>query len=370
LWYMVYMPSKYIMGNDDGEREPLLDNHGGEDQETATCVGRHRRLLIVLVILLCWAVIISALVVNFVVVSPAIPTPGEDRELTLVSLSVWGSPASFGTLDKEERIQSIGEYIVNHTSVDLFLLQELWMRPDHETIRDMLQQKRADLQMTAVGDLAPALCDGRVAPTFCSGLAVVSRFPIKEVVFTEYSAHGYIFYRDGEYWARKGTGRVRVETVKNYTVDVFLTSTCAFDYNTYYRQIQAHEFANTVSKSSADFIIAAGDFNIDPRTSETTYASVKKVLRDTRREYFGLDHWLNPRLATYGNNKNTYSQGESSLVYDYFWHKARPGNSITVKQFLVPILKTRQGHSFSNHEAVVATFVMNKSNRLGNQTRL
>jgi len=338
----------------DSETEPLLGTPPGED---VTCVGRHKRLLIILVILLCWAVIITALVVNFVVVSPSIPTPVDDKELTIVSLSVWGSPASFGTEDKEERIKAIGEYIVNHTMVDLFLLEELWMRPDHETIRAMLPK---NVQMTAVGDLAPALCDGRVAPTFCSGLAVISRFPIKEVTFTEYSAHGYIFYKDGEYWARKGTGRVRVETARNYTVDIFLTSTCAFDYNTYYRQIQAHEFADTVSKSTADFIIAGGDFNIDPRTSETTYSSVRRVLKDSRKEYLGIDHWLDPRLATYGNNKNSYSHGESSLVYDYFWHKARRGNSIKVKQFLVPILKTKQGHSFSNHEAVQATFVLNK----------
>ena len=213
--------------------------------------------------------------------------------------------------------------------------------------------------MTNVGDLAPALCDGRVAPTFCSGLAVVSKFPIKEVSFTEYTAHGYIFYKDGEYWARKGTGRIRIEPAKNYTVDVFLTSTCAFDYNTYYRQIQASEFAKTVSESTADFVIGAGDFNIDPRTSETTYKSVKSVLKDTRKVFLGKD-WLDPKLATYGNNKNSYSYGASSLVYDYFWHKTNGQNTISVKQFQVPILKTRNGKSFSNHEATEATFALAK----------
>ena len=33
-----------------------------------------------------------------------------------------------------------------------------------------------DRVMTRVGDLAPALCDGRVLPTSCSGLALVSRW--------------------------------------------------------------------------------------------------------------------------------------------------------------------------------------------------
>ena len=126
-----------VVSMGDSETEPLLGTPPPSEDSTSF-VGRHKRLLIILVILLCWAVIITALVVNFVVVSPTIPTPGDDKELTIVSLSVWGSPASFGTQDKEERIKAIGEYIVNHTTVDLFLLEELWMRPDHETIRAML----------------------------------------------------------------------------------------------------------------------------------------------------------------------------------------------------------------------------------------
>merc|ERR1711892_1133617 len=202
------------MGSSD-ETEPLLSpasdallsEHESEQQATS-CLHGHKKLLILVLILFGWAVIISALVVNFVVMTPAIPTPADGKEIKIFSLSVWGAPASFGTEDKEERIQAIGEYIVNHAKIDLFLLQELWMRPDHETIRAMLPR---DLEMTTVGSLAPALCDGRIAPTFCSGLAVVSKFPIKEVSFTEYSAHGYIFYNVAEYWTRKGTGRVQIE---------------------------------------------------------------------------------------------------------------------------------------------------------------
>jgi len=350
---------------DESESEPLLNQepeHNYESIETnenipTSWVCRHKKLLIFLLVILLWTGIISALVVNFVIVTPSIPTPKDDKVLKMLSLSVWGSPASFGTEDKEARIAAIAEYIRNHTEIDLFLLQELWMRPDHQTIKAALPK---DFMMTNVGDLAPALCDGRVAPTFCSGLAVVSKFPIKEIYFTEYSVHGYIFYKDGEYWARKGTGRIRIEPAKNYTVDVFLTSTCAFDYNSYYRQIQATEFAKTVSKSTADFVIGAGDFNIDSRSSETTYATVKSVLKDTREEFLGAAHMHDPALATYGNKANSYSSGATPLVYDYFWHKSTGGNSISIKQFKVPILKTKKGVSFSNHEAVEATFALTK----------
>ena len=74
--------------------------------------------------------------------------------------------------------------------------------------------------MSEVGDFALSTCDGRALPSFCSGLAIVSRFPFIEVrlmltmelqlsfslfqkEFLEYSYHGSIWNPDGEYWARK-----------------------------------------------------------------------------------------------------------------------------------------------------------------------
>ena len=56
------------------------------------------------------------------------------------SLMVWGSPGSFGTEDKELRIKAIGEYIGNNTEYDVFLLNDLWMRGDHEKIRTLLPE--------------------------------------------------------------------------------------------------------------------------------------------------------------------------------------------------------------------------------------
>ena len=42
----------------------------------------------------------------------------------LLSLSVWGSPGSFGVRDKEARITAIGEWIRDHSdSLDVVMLQ-------------------------------------------------------------------------------------------------------------------------------------------------------------------------------------------------------------------------------------------------------
>jgi len=221
-----------------------MERQETEEEEEVVIVPqswfRRNKCMVIIITLLCWAFIAIVLVLNFLVIGPKLPPPGDDREIRLISLSVWG----YGQ-DKEERMKAIGAFIANSTEYDVVVLQDLLMRPDHETIRAMLPPDRV---MTAVGALAPALCDGRILPTSCSGLALISRFPLLETELTVFSVHGDLWWQDGEYWARKGTGRVRIRPAKNTTVDIFLTATAAYDYNHYYRQIQAKEFAATVAK--------------------------------------------------------------------------------------------------------------------------
>ncbi len=143
---------------------------------------------------------------------------------------------------------AIGEWIRNHSdSLDVVILQELWMRPDHARIASLLEG--TGLQMTAVGDLASSMCDGRAAPTWCSGLALITRLQSLETSFQPFSVHGDFWWKDGEYWARKGIGRVRLRPAPNLTLDVFLTSLAASDYNAYYRQIQAKELGDALRLS-------------------------------------------------------------------------------------------------------------------------
>ena len=56
----------------------------------------------------------------------------------------------------------------------------------------------------------------------CSGLAIVSRFPIQEYEFNSYTWHGdpKKAFIDGEWLARKGVGRIRIEPLPNVTVSV------------------------------------------------------------------------------------------------------------------------------------------------------
>jgi len=274
--------------------------------------------------------------------------------LKVMSLNTWGMPRTFGSEDKSLRMEAIGNHI-KRGEYDVYLLEELWMRPDHNVIKSLIPE---GYYMTEVGDLASS-CDGTIGPDGCSGLAIISRFPFVEIKFHGYSDHGDALWLDGEYLARKGVGHVRIEPAEGYIVDVFVTHTCASDYNYYYRQRQVKELVQIVEKSDADFVVLGGDFNVDPKVNanETTLADIENIMVNSIDDFFKtIETWLVPSRATYGNPSNTYSRQYSPVLYDYIFHKPRGKNLIWTNYFEIPFLKALKGNesevSFSDHEAV------------------
>ena len=98
-------------------------------------------------------------------------TPTNCIQLKVMSLNTWGMPEKFGSKYKSERMKAIAEE-VSKGHYDLYLLQELWMQADHETVRAGLPE---GFYMTEFRELALSTCDGRIAPSFCSGLSIISR---------------------------------------------------------------------------------------------------------------------------------------------------------------------------------------------------
>ena len=58
-------------------------------------------------------------------------------ELSVLSLNAWGMPKTLGSKDKLIRMDAIGQHIKKGEH-DVYLLQELWMRPDHAKIRSCI----------------------------------------------------------------------------------------------------------------------------------------------------------------------------------------------------------------------------------------
>ena len=230
--------------------------------------------------------------------------------LKVVALNTWGMPATFGSKYKTPRMEAIRD-VVAKGDYDVFLLEELWMQGDHETVASKVPK---GYSMTGFRQLALSTCDGRVAPSFCSGLAIVSKYNFTEIEFNSFTWHGdpAKMTIDGEWLARKGVGRVRIQPVKDFNVDLFVTHTAAdpdpsHGYNnSYYRVKQVKELMDTyISKSKADLVILGGDFNAEPETEEgTCYQMIKKYMTNSIQEiFYKLNEWLDIKFATYGNQR-------------------------------------------------------------------
>merc|ERR1711953_1637364 len=257
--------------------------------------------------------------------------------LRVMTYNTWGIPHTFGSKDKEERMEKIG-HLLGRGDYDLVLLEELWMRPDHETIKAALGP---GLHMTEYDDLNK--CQGTIWPWGCSGLAIISRFPILEKNFTQFTSQGPFshMFSDGEYFSGKGVGRVAISPKKGIEVDVFVTHTISEDSNYEIREKQVDELIGLVEVSKADFIILGGDFNASPMMElENTYTGTSA----------GADF--------------------KPVIYDFIFHKKNTDTPamIWTKWFYLPFLKAISSYnndtiSLSDHEAVTTHIYLWKQDR-------
>lgn len=293
-------------------------------------------------------------------------------KLNILSYNVWGLPGGIGGCkDKEERIEALSK-VVESEKYDLITLQELWMQPDHDFIQASLPQ---GYHMTGFRELASSLCDGRVLPTTCSGLSIISKFPFLETEFHMYSDRGSIW--DAEAFAGKGIGRVRIKLKDDLDVDVFTTHTIAdsgttMANNTAYRIKQVKELMNDyVLKSGAKVVILAGDFNTEPKmnTGEPFEIIRRHMTNSIEEIFYKLNEWLRPSFATYGNKLNTFTNQMKPQTLDYIFHKTNsPDVIVWTNWFELPFFKTTIFKetkneaiiSLSDHEAVHSTMYIKK----------
>ena len=183
----------------EDEIEPLLspsDRSSGGDTSTGR---RKKNVFCIFVFIIGVAALTAAIVISYFLYFKYVigeikwfitlksnSFPG----LKVLALNVWGMPAKVGSEDKELRMKAIGKFIQKQ-EYDVYLLAELWMRPDHETIRQHVPE---GYYMTEVGDFALSTCDGRALPSFCSGLAIVSRFPFIEVNNDHFIIRNFLNY--------------------------------------------------------------------------------------------------------------------------------------------------------------------------------
>ena len=112
----------------DADTDRLIEDDASSRRRWSNCFGQ-KRLSIFLVSLLL-IVIGHVLAIYFIYFKCS---SHNCQALKIVALNTWGMPATLGSEFKEERIKAIGDRI-SKGDYDVFLLEELWMNPDHDTI--------------------------------------------------------------------------------------------------------------------------------------------------------------------------------------------------------------------------------------------
>ena len=139
-----------IMGRSDGTRLIEDDDDGDESTPVAAaaagggrcgrwwrrgvCGCKHKRLACFLsmlaVILLGHGLVIYFLYFNQYTTCD----PANCLSMRILSLNTWGMPERLGSKDKAQRMAGIAR-LLSKAEYDLYLFEELWMRPDYYEIQ-------------------------------------------------------------------------------------------------------------------------------------------------------------------------------------------------------------------------------------------
>lgn len=262
-------------------------------------------------------------------------------------------PGSWGS-DKEVRIRALREELL-HGQYDIVLLQEIWYREDYNIIASSMPYI-THYESINLG------CSSFLVPLGCSGLTILSRYPITEVRLVPFTHRGSFWRFDGEIFVRKGVGMARIQW-EGRTVDVFTTHLVSYnnkDDNRMTRYLQAMETISLIARSDADIAIFGGDMNAQPvNTPHSPYGMMATVMKDALLGKHP-DAGTHPAFATFGNAQNTYTHSSQPERIDYLMYRAQNHLNVKVLEFSMPLFMARtpegQTVSLSDHEALLATF--------------
>ena len=272
---------------------------------------------------------------------------------------MWGLPWPLGE-DGVERFRSLRE-VLRTSSYDFVLLQEVWYRSQYDAIKGVMPY------ITQFEEINPS-CSGRfILPVGCSGLVILSRYPIEFANIRPFSVRGSFWNFDGEAFVKKGIARAR-STWNGHTVDIFTSHFVSYTNNpnydnTLYRYQQATETARAIRASDADIKLFGGDLNALPYLSDRQpYRTLRTVLADSLTDKFNEDSSFHPFFATFGNDKNTYKGTAIPERIDYLMFSCAPRMKMKTYNFIMPfhVGKDRRGNamSISDHEGLYAEFLV------------
>jgi len=273
-------------------------------------------------------------------------------DISVFTLNCWGIGMGVSK-DRVFRFRAIAQYLAD-SDYDIVCLQEVWCSSDYRTIINVTRNVLPFHHFFDNGIIG-------------SGTCILSKAPIQDATFHEFSLNGYphkVFH--GDWFAGKGLGVCQLD-YKGLNIHVFTSHYHAEycrsqDIYLGHRVMQALEAAQWIklTSSGADLTIYAGDFNTEP--VDVPYS----LLRSVASLY---DSWVvatgvSGGGETCGTPGNTYTTSTEIAEYprgkriDYVMYRPGPDKVALATHCSLPLpsaIPAPTPVSYSDHEAVAAT---------------
>lgn len=281
--------------------------------------------------------------------------------LCVLTLNCWGIP--FVSKDRKARMKAIALELASG-KYDIVCLQEVWAVSDFNLIRDGAKPVLPYSHYFHSGVAG-------------SGVCILSRFPIHDVLFHQWPVNGYVHkIHHGDWFGGKGVGLCQI-----YYNDLLINVYAAHLHAEYdresdeyiaHRVLQAFDTAQFIHMTSggADMVILGGDLNTEPDDLAYQVLLLNAYLHDAYNQPSAVDKTT---FGTFATAQNSYTPAKSirkspnGQRIDYVLYKGGHRAQVTQESYSLPLPETVPGETFSysDHEAVMAKF---KISHVGNAT--
>ncbi|XP_043516780.1 putative neutral sphingomyelinase [Frieseomelitta varia] len=268
--------------------------------------------------------------------------------INILTLNCWGIP--YVSQNRNARMIAIAEKFATE-NYDIICLQEVWSVEDFKMIKVKTQEQLPYSHYFYSGVLG-------------SGICILSKFPVKDVMFHKWSLNGYVHkIHHGDWFGGKGVGLCRLQ-IHNMNINVYITHLHA-EYNSHsdeyiaHRILQAFDTAQFIKMTSGgvDSVILGGDLNTEPK--DLAYKIICGVagLADACSSSSNNLGTIECANNSYTNSKLARNFSEGKRI-DHILYQGSKNVKIEITNFQHPFPKRvpYKDFSYSDHEAVMATF--------------
>ncbi|XP_014252635.1 putative neutral sphingomyelinase [Cimex lectularius] len=285
----------------------------------------------------------------------------EEWDFSILTLNVWGLPWVL-TPNKKDRMEAVAQKL-NKLNIDVVCFQELWLDDDFNLLADLTASAYRYRQYYYSGVLG-------------SGLAVLSKHKILSGFYHQWPLNGYPhMIQHADWFGGKGVALTKIK-FHDLIINIYNTHLHAqySDEDKYisHRVVQSLDTGLFLRLTSfgSDFTVFCGDMNSEP--GDICYNLITGLgnLKDAHcAEVNDFKDW-----GTCGSSRISFTSqkdlDENPLGkrFDYILYNVKNGYAATPEEYKFPFEDTVPGKifSYSDHDAISASFTIRKSNNKNN----